>query len=36
MVPRGIKIGKDKLNVLAYTDDDVLIGKNEIEMRQIL
>jgi hypothetical protein len=29
MVPSGIKIGKEQLNVLAYTDD-VLIGKNEI------
>ena len=36
MVPSGIKIGKEQLNVLAYEDDIVLIGKNEIEMRQIL
>ena len=34
MVPSGIKIGKDKLNVLAHTDDIVLIGKTEIEIRQ--
>ena len=35
MVPSGIKIGKYQLNVLAYTDDTVLIGKNEIEIRQL-
>ena len=35
MIPSGIKIGKDKLNVLAYTDDIVLIGKTEIEIRQL-
>ena len=34
MVPRNIEIGKDKLNVLAYADDIVLIGKNEVEIRQ--
>jgi len=31
IVPGGIKIGKDQVNVLAYADDIVLIGKNEIE-----
>jgi hypothetical protein len=30
MIPSGIKIGKEQLNVLAYADDIVLIGKNEI------
>ena len=35
MVPSGIKIGKEQLNVLAYADDIVLIGKNEIETRQL-
>jgi hypothetical protein len=30
MVPSGIKIGKEQLNTLAYADDIVLIGKNEI------
>ena len=30
MVPSGIKIGKEQLNVLAYEDDIALIGKNEI------
>ena len=34
-VPSGIKIGKEKLNILAYADDIVLIGKNEIEIRQV-
>jgi len=34
MVPSGIKIGKQQLNVLAYADDIVLIGKNEVEIRQ--
>jgi len=36
MVPSGIKIGKEQLNVLAYADDIVLIGKNETEIRQLL
>jgi hypothetical protein len=27
MVPSGIKIGKEQLNTLAYTDDSVLMGK---------
>jgi len=33
MVPSGKKIGKEQLNILAYADDIVLIGKNEIEIR---
>jgi hypothetical protein len=33
MVPSGIKIGKEQLNVLAYADDIVLIGKNEREIQ---
>ena len=32
MVPSGIKIGKEQLNVLGYADDIALIGKNEIEI----
>jgi len=32
MVPSGIKIGKEQLNVLAYADYTALIGKNEIEI----
>ena len=35
MVPSGIKIGKEQLNVLAYADDIALIGKNEIEIRKL-
>ena len=35
MVPSGIKIGKEQLNILAYADDIVLIGKNEIEIWQL-
>jgi len=35
MVPDGIKIGKEQLNILAYADDIVLIGKNEVEIRQL-
>ena len=35
MVPGGIKIDKEQLNVLAYADDVVLLGKNEIEIRQL-
>ena len=35
MVPGGIKIGKEQLNVLAYADDIVLLGKNEIEIRKL-
>jgi hypothetical protein len=35
MVPTGIKIGEKQLSILAYADDFVLIGKNEIERRQL-
>ena len=34
MVPSGIKIGTEQVNILAYADD-VLIGKNEIEIRKL-
>jgi len=33
MVPSGMKIGRQQLNILGYGDDIVLIGKNEIEIR---
>ena len=33
MVPGGIKIGKEQLNILTYADDIALIGKNEIEIK---
>jgi len=36
MVPSGVKIGKEQLNVLAYADDIALIGKNEIEIRKLV
>jgi len=36
MVPSGIKSGKERLNLLAYADDILLIGKNEIEIRKFL
>ena len=32
MVPSGMKIGKEQLNILAYADGIALIGKNEIEI----
>ena len=35
MVPSGIKIGKEQLNVLVYADDIMLIRKNELEIRQL-
>ena len=35
MVPSGIKIGKQQVNVLACGDDIVLIGKDETEIRQL-
>jgi hypothetical protein len=35
MVPSGIKIGKEQLNILAYADHVALIGKNEIEIRKL-
>jgi hypothetical protein len=35
MVPSGIKIGKEQLNILAYADDIALIGKNETEIRKL-
>ena len=31
IAPSGVKIGKEQLNVLAYADDIVLIGKYEME-----
>jgi hypothetical protein len=34
MVPSGIKIGDEQLNILAYADDSALIWKNEIEIRK--
>jgi adenylate cyclase class IV len=36
MVPSGIKIGDEQLNILAYADDIELIGKNETEIRKLL
>jgi len=35
IVPSGIKIGKEQLNVLAHADDTALIGKNEIQIRKL-
>jgi len=35
IVPSGIKIGKEQLNVLAQADDIALIGKNDIEIRKL-
>jgi len=35
IVPCGIKIGKEQMNVLAYADDIALIGKNEREIRKL-
>jgi hypothetical protein len=35
MVPSGILIGKEQLDVSAYADDFVLIGKNDIEIREL-
>ena len=35
VVPSGIKIGKEQLNVSAYADGIVLIRKNEIKIRQL-
>jgi len=35
MVPSGIKIGKEQLNVLAYANDIALIGKNEMQIRKL-
>ena len=29
MVPSGVRIGKEQLNILAYADDIALIGKNK-------
>ena len=33
MVPSGIKICKEQLNILVYADDIALTGKNEIEIK---
>jgi len=35
MVPSGIKIGKEQLNVLTHAADIALIEKNEIEIRKL-
>jgi len=35
MVPSGIKIGKEQLNILACANDIALIVKNEIEIRKL-
>jgi len=35
MVPSGIKIGKEQLNILACADDIELIGKNKIEIKKL-
>ena len=35
MVLNGIKIVEEQLTVVAYADGIVLIGKNEIEIRQL-
>jgi hypothetical protein len=34
MVPSGIKISKEQINILAYADDIVKIKKNETEVQQ--
>jgi hypothetical protein len=33
MVPSGIKIGEEQLNILAYADDIALIGENKVDIR---
>jgi len=35
LVPSGIKIGKEPLNILAYANDTTLIEKNEMEIRKL-
>jgi hypothetical protein len=35
IVPSGIKIGKEKSNLLADADDIALNGKNKIEIRKL-
>ena len=35
MVPNDMKIGKEQLNILAYADDIALIGKIEVEIRNL-
>jgi hypothetical protein len=35
IVPSGIKIGKEKLNILVYADDIVLFWKHEIQTRKL-
>jgi len=35
MIPSGVKIGKEQLNILPYGDDIALIGKNEIEIKEL-
>jgi hypothetical protein len=33
VVPCGIRISKEQLNILAYADDIALSGKNEIKIK---
>jgi ribosomal protein L21 len=35
MISTGIKFGKEQSNILAYVDDILLIGNNEIETRYL-
>jgi len=35
MVPSDIKLHKEQFDILAYADDSVLTGKNEIEIRKL-
>ena len=35
MVPSGINIGKEQMNILAYANAIVFIGKNETEITQL-
>jgi hypothetical protein len=36
MVHSSIETDKEQVNILAYADDIVLIGKGDIEIRQLL
>jgi len=35
MVPSGIKIGKEQMNIFAYAENIALIAKNEMEIRKL-
>ena len=36
LIPAGIKIKEERINIMAYVDDIILIGESELEIRQLI